>query len=151
MSAGEPRELVAFVPTNRRDKNRAPTHMDGWNEIIAAYRSNRHKGSERELENVAYVATHVRKAMRAQGWERMRDKGRAARCSVHICFIERNRRRDIGNVHGGAKYALDALTQRHTYGVGAIYDDSQRWLSDVTYQVESDKEHPGMIIYIRKD
>ena len=42
----------------------------------------------------------------------------------------------MGNIHGGAKYALDALTMRHKFGAGAIYDDSQRWLPAVEYRIE---------------
>ena len=144
-----PDVLEVWVPTNRYDRNGARTHMDGWNEIVAAYRSNRHKGSGRELDNVAYVASHVRDAMQAQHWRAMRDKRSAVACDVHLLFVERDRRRDVGNVHGGAKYALDALTFRHPYGAGAILDDSQRWLHNVTYEVAVDKNDPGIHITVR--
>ena len=142
-------ELRVWIPTNRYDKDGRPTHMDGWNEIIAAYRSNRHKGSTREIDNVEYVAYYVRDAMQSQHWQAMRDKKSAVRCHVHLLFVEKDRRRDIGNVHGGAKYALDALTFRHPYGAGAILDDSQRWLHNVTYEVAVDKNEPGIRITVR--
>lgn len=144
-----PDSLEVWVPTNRYDKDGQPTHMDGWNEIISAYRSNRHKGNAREIENVEYVASYVREAMQSQHWRAMRDKKRAVRCRVHLLFVERDRRRDIGNIHGGAKYALDALTWRHPYGAGAILDDSQRWLADVTYSVTRNPNKPGLYMLVR--
>ena len=144
-----PDSLEVWVPTNRYDKDGQPTHMDGWNEIISAYRSNRHKGNAREIENVEYVASYVREAMQSQHWRAMRDKKRAVRCRVHLLFVERDRRRDIGNIHGGAKYALDALTWRHPYGAGAILDDSQRWLADVTYSVTRNPNKPGLYMHVR--
>ena len=145
-----PRTLEVFVDTNRADRYGDPTGMDGWNEIVDAYRSNRHKGSERELANVGWVASHVGDAMDEQGWPEMRSKEDAVPCVVDLLFVERNRRRDIGNIHGGAKYVLDALTRRHRLGCGAIYDDSQRWLKDVTYAVAIDPESPGIRITVRE-
>ncbi len=124
--------------------------MDGWNEIISAYKSHRNKGADRERENVTHVAFHVRRAMAISGWKAMLDKGSALPCHVHLCFVERDKRRDIGNIHGGAKYALDALTHRHPLGAGAIYDDSQRWMPQTTYSVEVDPERPGIAITVER-
>lgn len=142
--------LEVFVGTNRADRYGHPAGMDGWNEIIGAYCSNRHKGSDRELANVDWVSSFVRDAMNEQGWRQMRYKEDAVPCSVDLLFVERDRRRDIGNIHGGAKYVLDALTQRHKLGCGAIYDDSQRWLKDVTYAVAINPEGPGIQITVRE-
>lgn len=147
MSAGL---LDVWVPTNRHDDSGRPTHMDGWNEIVSAYKSNKYKGAAREAENVQHVAFYVARAMRSQGWARMASKDDAVSCSVKITFVERDRRRDIGNVHGAAKYALDALTHRHKSGASAIYDDSQMWLTQIAYEVAVDASQPGMRIVIRE-
>lgn len=146
-----PRTLEVRVPTNRYDRRGRPTHMDGWNEIIDAYKSNKYKGAAREAENVQHVAFYVARAMRKQGWSRMEDKKHAKPCIVTIIFVERDRRRDIGNVHGAAKYALDALTHRHSCGASAIYDDSQRWLKNISYEVAVDADEPGMRIALRAE
>lgn len=149
MSGGHARTLCVWVPTNRRGRDGLPTHMDGWNEIVAAYKRSRHAGSKRELANVEHVASYVLEAMQMQRWPRMSSKLRAMPCRVALLFVERDRRRDIGNVHGGAKYALDALTWRHPRGAGAIHDDSQKWLEDVAYAVTVDPKNPGLLIKVR--
>lgn len=143
------RTLHVWVPTNRYDADQLPTHMDGWNEILDAYKANRHRGGERELSNVAHVACYARAAMREQGWDPMGDKTRSVPCSVSILFVERNRRRDIPNVYGGSKYAIDALTSRHKAGACAIYDDSPRWLQRVAYGHDVDAKAPGMHVCVR--
>ena len=146
----EPRALVVWVPTNRRDNNLKPTHMDGWNEIIAEYKRSRYHGAMRELDNVEWVASYVREAMQSQGWKPMDSDQASNPCSVFLGFVERNRRRDVGNIHGGAKYALDALTHRNLSGACAIYDDSQRWMPTISYGIECDPSNPGLLITITK-
>ena len=79
------------------------------------------------------------------------DKANAVPCKVTLTFVERDHRRDVGNIHGGAKYALDGLTTRHEYGAGAIYDDSQSWLPEVEYRIAYVSERftePGIQIDI---
>lgn len=142
-------ELRVFVPSNRVGEDGMPTHMDGWNEILREYKKNRHKGASVELENVEWVAWHVKEAMADQGWSPMENKDDAVPCHVHLTFVERDRKRDIPNIHGGAKYAMDALTHRHLRGASAIYDDSRRWCVDVTYGVTIDPISPGMLIVVR--
>ena len=144
------RELVVWVPTNRRDEDYEPTHMDGWNEIVNEYKRSRYHGSKREMTNVEYVASYVTEAMAKQGWAAMVDVASAVPCSVTILFVERDRRRDVGNIHGGAKYALDALTHRHPRGASAIYDDAQRWLPEIHYIIDVDADRPGMRITVRE-
>lgn len=146
------RTLRVWVPTNRHlgGKRSKPTHMDGWNEILTEYKKGPNVGAERERENLEHVAWHVRRAMVAQRWPPMRTHLEAVPVEVALTFVERDRRRDHGNIHGGAKYALDALTIRNKGGAGAIYDDSQKWLRHIGYGVSVDREHPGLAIVVRE-
>ena len=146
------RQLTVWVPTNRVDERGRYTHMDGWNEIKSAFEENRYHGSALIREDVQHVALWCGIAMRQQGWGPM-PKGEAVPCRVMLTFVERDRRRDVGNIHGGAKYALDALTSRHKYGASAIYDDSQRWLPEVEYRIAYVGERfrePGLLMVIEK-
>ena len=120
--------LRIWIPSNRRYDDGSPKGMDSFNEIINANRSGRIVGSRMERENVMWCATYVRKAMADQGWPAMRDKASAVPCKVCLMFVEPNAMRDVPNVYGQSKFAIDALTARHSLGAGAIYDDSQRWL-----------------------
>lgn len=139
-----PKSLLVWVPTNRVDKRGRYTHMDGWNELLDAYKAGREVGAARMRDDVQHVAMWVRIAMRQQGWQPMA-KGSAVPCRVSITFVERDRRRDVPNVHGGDKYALDALTSRHKFGASAIYDDSQRWLPEVEYHIAYASESSGFL------
>jgi hypothetical protein len=142
--------LSIWVPTNRTDRHGRYTHMDGWNEIKHALETNRNIGSKLIREDVQHVAMWAKLAMRKQRWPQM-DKAHAVPCKVTLTFVERDHRRDVGNIHGGAKYALDGLTKRHEYGAGAIYDDSQVWLPEVEYRIAYVSERftePGIQIDI---
>ena len=142
--------LVIWVPTNRWDSRLRYIHVDGWNELVAANRKGAKVGARVERENVIHVAQWARVAMRKAKWEPM-TRRTAKPCRVTLTFVERDRRRDVGNIHGGSKYALDGLTARHPHGAGAIYDDSQRWLPEVEYRVEVVSEshrEPGIEITI---
>lgn len=148
--ADRPKALVIWVPTNRLDEHCKYTHMDGWNEIKGALESGRNIGAALIREDVQHVAMWARIAMRQQAWSPM-TKADAIPCRVTLTFVERDHRRDVGNIHGGAKYALDALTARHKYGTGAIYDDSQKWLPVVEYRIAyvgKGFSEPGMRITI---
>lgn len=145
--------LRVWVPTNRTDSKGRFTHMDGWNELLHAYETSRPIGNRRMRQNIRYVASFVALAMKLQRWAPMRDKTTATPCIVRLTFVERDRRRDVGNIHGGAKYALDALTARHEHGAAAIYDDSQRWLPDVRYRIATtgpEYKEPGLLIEIAR-
>lgn len=142
--------LVIWVPTNRVDRFGRYTHMDGWNEIKSAFESSRAQGSKLIRQDVKHVATWARLAMHKARWKPMNGRN-AVPVMVTLTFVERDHRRDVGNIHGGAKYALDALTARHKYGAGAIYDDSQRWLPQVAYfigYVGQGFSEPGLQIVI---
>lgn len=144
------RELHVWVPTNRVDAQCRYTHVDGWNELKKAYESNRNIGSSVMRENVKHVATHTRLAMMRQRWHPM-TRANAQPCKVTLTFVERDRRRDVGNIHGGAKYALDALTARHKFGAGAIYDDSTKWLPEIEYRIAyvgKEWDEPGIAITV---
>lgn len=152
-----PEAMTAWVPANRqwavtgRDRHvMEPTRTDGWNEILAEYKRNRHRGNEHELENVSHVALHVASEMASCGWDPMRDVEGAVPCAVSILFVERDRRRDIPNVFGGEKYALDALTHRHRLGCSAIWDDAPRWLPYARWGCEVDRDAPGMHVCVRR-
>ena len=142
--------MHVWVPTNRYGRSRKKASMDGWNEILNAYKSDRYHGASRELENVAHVASCVAAQMAADAWAPMSQKEGSVPCSVAILFVERDRRRDIPNVFGGSKYAIDALTHRHKRGASAIFDDSPRWLQCVAYGRDVDPAEPGMHIVIRE-
>jgi len=47
--------------------------------------------------------------------------------SIHIRYVERDRRRDPDNVFSGAKFILDALVK-----AGILGDDSQQWVRGCT-------------------
>ena len=145
--------LRVWVPTNRTDSKGRYTHVDGWNEILSAFTTSRVIGNRRMRQNIRHVATYTTLAMHNQKWPAMGDKSTAVPCVVRLTFVERDHRRDVGNIHGGAKYALDALTSRHKYGVGAIYDDSQKWLPEVRYRITTvgtDYLEPGILIEVAK-
>ena len=142
--------MHVWVPTNRYDRDYRKASMDGWNEILNAYKRDRYHGGSRELENVEHVASYVAEQMAKDAWKPMRQKENSVPCSVTILFVERNRKRDIPNVFGGSKYAIDALTHRHKCGASAIFDDSPHWLQCVAYGRDVDPEEPGMHIVIRE-
>jgi hypothetical protein len=92
--------------------------------------------------------------MEAAGWEPYLEPESSSPCRVSLTLVEANSRRDVPNVVGGAlKYALDAVTRprRGKGGAAAIYDDSPRWLSDVSVRVEVDADGPGMWVEIERE
>ena len=92
----------------------------------SAFESGRNVGSNLIREDVKRVATWTLLAMRRYGWEPM-DTTNASPCAVRITFVERDHKRDVGNIHGGAKYALDGLTARHRSTMWAGSTQSQGW------------------------
>lgn len=144
------RTLRIWIPSNRVNPQMRLTHMDGWNEIKKAFENRREIGSKLICDDVQHCAQHIRLAMLRAHWLPM-DKYSARPCKVTLRFVERDHRRDLGNIHGGSKYALDALTVRHRYGAGAIYDDSQKWLKEVIYDVAyvgEGYDEPGLEIIV---
>lgn len=141
--------LHIWIPTNRTYDDGSPKGMDGWNEILAANRKGKRVGARNERENVCWCAWYIKQAMLEWDWEPMRDKEKATRCHLVITFFEPNARRDVPNIYGQTKYAIDALTARHKYGAGAIYDDSQRWLHPkIDMRVVVHAEHVGISITV---
>lgn len=141
--------LHIWIPTNRAYDDGSPKGMDGWNEILAANRKGKRVGARNERENVCWCAWYIKQAMLEWDWEPMRDKEKATRCHLVITFFEPNARRDVPNIYGQTKYAIDALTARHKYGAGAIYDDSQRWLHPkIDMRVVTHPEHVGISITV---
>jgi Holliday junction resolvase RusA-like endonuclease len=64
--------------------------------------------------------------------------------AVGIVYIERDRRRDCDNIHGGAKFILDALKE-----TGRIPNDSRRWVRSCTPVVaEPDKDNPRIQVTV---
>ena len=140
--------LRIWVPSNRTRDDGSPAPMDGLNEIIATNRTGWQVGQRIERENVQWVATFVRIAMRRTRYRAMTRDDRQV-CDVHVCVHEVSKARDVANVYGGVlKYALDALTARHKYGAGAIWDDNSTWLRYLTPSIVIDKEHPGLEIAV---
>lgn len=137
--------LIFFVPSNRTDKQGNPTHVDGWNEILRAYKSGWPVGATLERQNVHNVAAHCKAAMMRKHWKPL-----VVPAIVYVRFVETSRRRDIPNIYGGLKWLLDGLTRPRGKkgGAGAIVDDSQRWLAAVYPSVIIDKEHPGVWVRI---
>lgn len=141
--------LRIWIPTNRHYASGAPKGMDGWNEIVRQNRRGKQFAAKCERENVTWCAWYVKQAMLEQGWKPMHDELAAVRCQLMITFWEPNRMRDVPNIYGQTKYAIDALTARHRYGAGAIYDDSQRWMSPhIDMKVEVDKKRVGIAIVV---
>ena len=137
--------LHIWIPTNRYYSGLKPRGMDGWNEIIKENRKGKLAGARLESENVRHCAAHIKRAMLEGGWKPMRDKETAVRCALSITFFEPNVRRDVPNIYGQTKFAIDALTARHRYGAAAIYDDSQRWLHpQIDMRVAVMPDHVGI-------
>ena len=137
--------LEFFVPSNRCDRQGRPTHVDGWNEYIKAQNKNRYVAAVMERENVENVAEHARAAMLQQRFEPLE-----VPALVTVTFVEINRRRDVPNVYGGLKWALDGLTRprgRKYLGAGAIVDDSPKWC-EVEPRLEVEPIRPGVKIRI---
>lgn len=140
--------LHVWIPTNRYYDNGNPAGMDGLNEIIDSNRRDKNMGARIEKENVEWCAWHIRQAMAHAGWKPL-TKDTACECIVYMRIVEANRRRDVSNVYAGtAKYVLDACTARHALGVGAIYDDSVRWLSTFVQKIAVDPREPGIDLTI---
>ena len=140
--------LTIFIPSNRTAANGKPAPMDGLNEIIADNRTSLFVGSRVEKENVEWCAWHIRAAMNKAKYRPMTLDDRQV-CDVHICVHEVSRRRDVSNVYGGVfKYALDALTGRHKYGAGAIWDDNSKWLRYISPSIVIDPANPGIEITV---
>ena len=147
-------ELRVWIPTNRRYRDGRPKAMDGLNEIIADNRAHRNKGARIERENVEWCSWYVIKAMRMWRWKPMRDKESAAPVKVFVTFVEANDKRDVSNiVGGGLKYLLDALSRPRGSkgGASAIYDDSSRWLKQITPTIRIDPEAPGIYVTITRE
>lgn len=143
------KRITFFVPSNRSYDDGRPRAMDGLNEIIRQGRTNRYYGAECERQNLEWVAWYALQAMRKANYQPMTKSDRQ-RCDVLMTFVEVNDSRDVANVIGGcSKYALDALTARHRLGVGAIWDDSSKWLREFVPQITIDKSNPGIWITIQ--
>lgn len=141
--------LRVWIPTNRSYANRSPKGMDGWNEIVRQNRKGKDFAAKCERENVRWCAWYVKQAMLEQKWAPMRDEKTATPCVLHITIWEPNRRRDVPNIFGVTKYAIDALTARHRYGAAAIYDDSQRWLHpQIEMKVKVDRQRVGIEVVV---
>ena len=141
--------LHIWIPTNRAYDDGSPKGMDGWNEIIKENRKGKRAAARNERENVKWCAWYVKQAMLKYGWQPMADKDTATRCHLVITFFEPNARRDVPNIYGQTKYLIDALTARHKYGAGAIYDDSQRWLHPkLDMRVVVDADHVGTSVTV---
>lgn len=143
--------LHVTIPTNRAyDSKRnwgKPKGMDGLNELVAQNRANRYLGARKERENVLWVARFVRQEMQRTGYKPMSDSDRC-KCFVRIVISEPTDGRDIPNVIGGVlKYACDALTLRNKSGVGAIYDDSSKWMQ-LSVSVVVDPANVGIRITV---
>ena len=85
--------LIFFVPSNRTDKQGRPTHVDGWNEILRAYKSGWPVGATLERQNVHNVAAHCKAAMMRKRWKPL-----VVPAIVYVRFVETSRRRDIPNI-----------------------------------------------------
>lgn len=143
--------LHVKIPTNRAyDSKRnwgKPKGMDGLNELVAQNRANRYYGARKERENLLWCARFIRQEMQRVGYKPMSESDRC-KCYVRILIYEPSADRDVPNVLGGVlKYACDALTTRNQSGVGAIYDDSSKWMQ-LSTQVIVDPTQVGLNITV---
>ena len=137
--------LNVFVPSNRYGKRGKPLGVDGWNEIIKAFKSHRMKGQNLLTVNAMRVAEFTSAAMREQ-----RFRPPTCPCEVHVTFVEVDEKRDVQNVYGGGlKWVLDGLSRPRGakyYGAGAIFDDSPTYLRNVYPHIRIDPNNPGVEI-----
>ena len=143
--------LHVTIPTNRAyDSKRnwgKPKGMDGLNELVAQNRANRYLGARKERENLLWCARFIRQEMQRVGYKPMTESDRC-RCFVRVTIFEPTADRDVPNVMGGVlKYLCDALTARNKSGVGAIYDDSSKWMQ-LSVQVVVDPTQVGIRVTV---
>jgi hypothetical protein len=149
-------QLVVWVPSNRKYEDGRPRAMDGINELIAKSRTGYNVGAAAEKNDVRWCKYNIMRAMAQQGWKPMRFKEDAFAVDVHLKLVETNTRRDVPNIIGGAfKYVFDALSRPRAGngvkdGASAIYDDSQKWLKGITWEIEVDPSDPGIEITVRR-
>lgn len=146
--------LHVWIPSNRTYGDGRPKAMDGLNEIIADNRTHRMAGAKAERENVYHCMLYIRQAMLRQHWKPMKTRETAQPVQILVTFYEVHDRRDISNVIGGGlKYLLDALSRPRgkQAGAAAIYDDSRKWVTRISPDVQLDPENPGIDVLLLKE
>lgn len=63
---------------------------------------------------------------------------------IHIHWIEKNRRRDMGNIRAGEKPIIDQLVSQER-----IVNDSQKWLMSLTDSYGVDPKNPRIEVTIQ--
>lgn len=140
------REITFFVPSNRRGKNGRPLGFPGLNEMVREARTNRFASAKQKDGTTEYVRAYAIKAMLCQPWEMPK-----CRCLVTLTFVEPHRLRDPDNVFAGAKFVLDAITERGGCPRPLIEDDSQRCMDlRCALADHTDKERPGVWVRIQE-
>lgn len=110
-----------------------PGRLPGMNELIAANRSNPHKGAKLKAGAQQMVGWRIPKGLKVK-----------PPVKLHYCFYEQNRRRDHDNVSGFAhKVVQDALVQAKV-----LPDDG--WNEVIGYSDDFflDKENPRIEVEI---
>lgn len=141
--------LEFFVPSPNRNESGMPSNMDGTNDMLAMAKMGPGPFTGWKAKNETNVAAFARVAMIQQKWT-----APEAPCKVTLRWVETSKARDVDNIQGGAKYVMDALckgSSKHKRGVGAIKDDSQRYVSEIKHEIEVDKANPGVWIRIEKE
>lgn len=136
--------LEFFVPSPVKKKG-VVQPMPGLNELIRAAGTS--KFAYERLKGGVGRATekYALEAAKAHDW-----KTPATLSRVTLTFVERNHRRDLDNIFGGAKAVIDGITRPRAgkkYGAGIIVDDSQRWCYPL-YDVAFDAENMGVYVCI---
>jgi Holliday junction resolvase RusA-like endonuclease len=113
-------------------KGRLPSR----NEITAADRGNR------------YAANKLKKSTeRDIMWQARTQRLRSVQgpCTIHIDWVEPNRKRDVDNIQSAAKMILDALVS-----MGVLSGDGQKYVTQVTHAIHVDMYHPRVVVTIEE-
>lgn len=104
--------------------------LDGLNEIIGAARSSKFGSASQKKKQQAIVTGAIVEC----GLRGVQIKHKV---DVEIYFYEPNAMRDTDNIFAGMKFIFDALVNN-----GVLYDDSRRYIGDITPRVRTDKGRP---------
>jgi len=113
-----------------------PGPLPGTNEMLAACRQRRGKGSaysQLKAKWTADIATWARNARLAK---------MNGTVKLELFWMEPNRKRDPDNIHAGVKLILDGLV-----AAGVLADDTQKTIGRIEHHpIEIDAKEPGVTV-----
>lgn len=108
----------------------------GVNELINSARTNKFGSAKQKKDQMAIVTAAI---LQNKEFRLLRF---TSKVSVHMNCYEKDLRRDVDNVVGGAiKVIMDSLVEN-----GILIDDSRKYVSKVVSEVFVDKDNPRIEI-----